>query len=477
MTESGLPFGTKIMSLVALTTGVAVALVAGALAVVELTGMRTAALSTLSTYAKVLAIHSEAPLAFDDSRAGEETLSALRAVPDVVAAVLYDSGGQRFASYDRLRGEGAVEVAPGPPGHRFEDRRIFLTLPVSHAGEALGSLAIVYNLDRYYLNVATDIGLATAIGFAAIAAALLLALRLRRGLAGPLTELTDAAQRVSRTKDYSIRARKISNDEFGQLTDTFNQMLSQIEDYERAQHEAEQQRRRWMSELERSNRELDEFAYVASHDLRSPLQAIKSLSQWIAEDNADILPEESRRHVEQMQQRVGRLERLLDDLLQYSRAGRVHGTVTDVDTRSLCLDTVALLNPPAGFHVNIAEDLPTMRTAPAPLAQVLRNLINNALKHHDSDEGSINISCSPNGTFNLFTVSDDGPGIDPRYHDQVFKMFETLSPRDAVEGSGMGLAVIKKTVESYGGTITLDSEPGRGARFTFGWPKEFPSET
>ena len=116
-----------------------------------------------------------------------------------------------------------------------------------------------------------------------------------------------------------------------------------------------------------------------------------------------------------------------------------------------------------------------MRTAPAPLEQVLRNLINNAVKHHDRDAGRIEVACTPNGSFNEFIVSDDGPGIDPQYHEQVFRMFETLSPRDRVEGSGMGLAVIKKIVESYGGNINLRSDGGRGTSFTFTWPKEFPA--
>ncbi|NND60886.1 MAG: HAMP domain-containing protein [Gammaproteobacteria bacterium] len=477
MRSHSLTFGTRLMYVVALTTGVAIALVAGALAVVELVSMRPAALSNLSTYAEVLAIHSEAPLAFDDVAAGEETLSALRAVPDVVAAALYDADGKRFATYSGSAETNAnVQFDPTMQGHQFVDRQVYLNLPVRFENEVLGTLAVAYDLDRYYRDVATDIAVASVIGLISIFAAMLLALWLRRSLAGPVVELTRAAQKVSLTKDYSIRAQKLSDDELGQLTDTFNRMLSQIEQFQEIQEEAEERQRRYMSELERSNRELDEFAYVASHDLRSPLQGIKSLAEWIAEDNAESLPQKSQRHLEQMQQRVGRLERLLDDLLQYSRAGRVHGTITDVDTRQLCLDTVALLDPPEGFAVNIAEQMPTMKTAPAPLEQVMRNLVNNALKHHDREQGVIDISCRPNGVFNEFTVRDDGPGIDPRYHDQVFKMFETLSPRDDVEGSGMGLAVIKKTVESYGGTIRLESESERGASFTFSWPKEFPVE-
>ncbi|NND61263.1 MAG: HAMP domain-containing protein [Gammaproteobacteria bacterium] len=471
-----LSFGSKLTALVAMTTGLAIMLVAGALAILDLARMRPKAVSTVSTFAEVLAIHSTAALAFGDTEAGVETLSALRAVPDVATAALYDENGKQFATYARNDETTIPATGPTGAGHHFVDRQIVMHIPVEHENRVLGSLSIAYRLDGIYREVASHIALASLIGVFSIGAAMLVALRLRRGLAEPVTELTFAAQRVSHTKDYSVRARKISDDELGQLTDTFNQMLSQIEQYEHVQHEAEQQRLRYMAELERSNRELDEFAYVASHDLRSPLQGIKSLAQWIAEDNADALPEKSRRHLVQMEQRVGRLERLLDDLLQYSRAGRVHGTVKDVDTGALCLETVSLLTPPEEFSVDVSAEMPVMRTAPAPLAQVLRNLINNAVKHHDRDAGRIEVSCKPNGAFNVFSVTDDGPGIDPRYHEQVFKMFETLSPRDSVEGSGMGLAVIKKIVESYGGTIDLlSSAEERGATFTFTWPKEFPA--
>lgn len=223
-------------------------------------------------------------------------------------------------------------------------------------------------------------------------------------------------------------------------------------------------------ELERTNRDLDEFAYVASHDLRSPLEGIKNLAKWIAEDNADTLPDKSKRHLEQMQQRLERLEQLLDDLRQYSRAGRVHGAIVEVDTAELVRETFEVLNPPDGFRISVS-DLPTLRTIRTPLEQVLRNLINNAVKHHDHDKGTIEVTCRDADEQYEFSVTDDGPGIPAEFHEQIFKLFETLRPRDEVEGSGMGLAVIKKTVESFGGSVTVESTDGRGTTFRFTWPK------
>lgn len=461
------------MLLVALTTGFAVVVVATTIAVAEFLKMRPTALSTLSTYSEVLAIHSTAALSFDDRAAGAETLSALRAVPEIAAAGLYNSEGQLFAAYQSPGTEVEAPAMPDADGHRFEDRRIHLTVPVRHEGRTLGTLQLSYELDGLYKDVNSTILMGAIIGVVAMGLALLLALRLRRGLAQPVEELTAAAQRVSRTKDYSTRARKINDDELGELTDTFNLMISRIEKFQKVQQQSEEHRRRYTADLERSNRELDEFAYVASHDLRSPLQGIKNLAHWIAEDNADKLPEKSRRHLEQMEQRVERLETLLDDLLQYSRAGRVHGAIVEVDTGQLCKDTVGLLSPPDGFEVKIASDMPRFETASVPLEQVFRNLINNAIKHHDRDDGKISIFCKPNGQTYGFSVTDDGPGIERKYHQQIFKMFETLSPRDTVEGSGMGLAVIKKIVESCGGSIGVESA-GRGTTFSFTWPREFP---
>jgi PAS domain S-box-containing protein len=235
---------------------------------------------------------------------------------------------------------------------------------------------------------------------------------------------------------------------------------------------SEQMLARYTADLERSNRELDEFAYVASHDLRSPLEGIVSLAAWIEEDSGDLLPEGSRRHLGQIQQRVHRLQTLLDDLLQYSRAGRREVGLETVAMDGLVRDVVSLLNPPPGIQVEVGENMPVLETFRTPLQQVLQNLIGNAIKHHDRPECLIRVTAEEAGPWWSFTVADDGPGIDPAFHDRIFMMFETLRPRDHVEGSGMGLAIIRKLVETYGGHITLESDLGKGSRFTFTWPRE-----
>lgn len=234
----------------------------------------------------------------------------------------------------------------------------------------------------------------------------------------------------------------------------------------------EQMLARYTADLERSNRELDEFAYVASHDLRSPLEGIASLASWIAEDAGELLPETSQRHLSQILQRVGRLRTLLDDLLQFSRAGRRETGLETVRMGDLLDDVISLLNPPPGFRVVVGPDMPVLETFRTPLQHIFQNLIGNAIKHHDRETGEIRISAEKRGDVFAFTVEDDGPGIEPAFHERVFMMFETLRPRDQIEGSGMGLAIIRKLVETYGGRIQLKSALGQGSSFTFTWTQK-----
>lgn len=226
------------------------------------------------------------------------------------------------------------------------------------------------------------------------------------------------------------------------------------------------------AELERSNRELDQFAYVASHDLKAPLRAIVNLAGWIAEDAGDQLPPPSQEHLEKLRGRALRMERLLDDLLTYSRVGRRDGVAEEVKTEALIQDTAYLLAPPAGFQVRVERALPALFTPRTPLELVFRNLISNAIKHHHQPEqGFVQITARDLGDFVEFEIRDNGPGIEAQYHERIFGMFQTLRPRDEVEGSGMGLAIAKRAVEYRGGAIQIESAVGTGTSFRFTWPK------
>ena len=232
------------------------------------------------------------------------------------------------------------------------------------------------------------------------------------------------------------------------------------------------------AELERSNAELDQFAYVASHDLKAPLRAVSSLATWLEEDAGDVLPDASKKHLEKLHGRIERMNQLLDDLLTYSRADRKGGAAEEVDLETLVAEIMGLFVVPKGFSVRVSGEVTTVYTSKVALETVLRNLIGNAIKHHDREDGVVEVGARVQeveggaGRKLEFQVSDDGPGIDGRFHERVFGIFQTLKPRDVVEGSGVGLAIVKKIVERRGGTVDLRSAPGEGAAFGFTWFEE-----
>jgi light-regulated signal transduction histidine kinase (bacteriophytochrome) len=237
-----------------------------------------------------------------------------------------------------------------------------------------------------------------------------------------------------------------------------------------ARHAIEQEREQHRLDLVRSNADLEEFAYIASHDLKAPLRGISHLVQWISEDNAMTASPETLENLKMLRARVTRLQMLLDGLLAYSRVGRERAAVEAVDIAELVDDIVAMLAPPSGFVVACKGRMPVLRTHRAPIRVVLENLIGNALKHHDRAEGRITVAARMLEGMAEFRVSDDGPGISPWFHDRIFMIFETLASREDVESSGIGLAIVKKKVEGHGGRIRVESAPpARGCSFVFTW--------
>ncbi len=233
--------------------------------------------------------------------------------------------------------------------------------------------------------------------------------------------------------------------------------------------EAERERREYMQKLEHSNKDLDAFVYVASHDLKSPLRAIDNLSKWLSEDLPNLNAENQER-LKKMQGRVRRMERLLDDILEYSRAGRKTDKSPPIDAAMLVAEISEMLDVPEGFEIIADPSLEGIMIPRMPLQQVFHNLVSNSIKHHDRKQGTVRIAVYREGAEFHFTVGDDGPGIPPEYHERVFEMFQTLRPRDEVEGSGMGLALVRKIINRAGGVVTLKSGAGRGAIFSFTWP-------
>ena len=223
--------------------------------------------------------------------------------------------------------------------------------------------------------------------------------------------------------------------------------------------------------LKKRNYELDRFAYVTSHDLKAPLRAIANLATWLGEDLEGIIPEESQHHLKLMQSRVERMDGLIQGLLEYSRIGRIHHSITTVDLKDLLMETIDSLPASEKMRIEIAPDLPTLQTDTMSLRQVFANLISNAIKYNDKDAGKIEISAQKHTDFYEFAVADNGPGIEPEHHERIFKIFQTLQARDTFESTGIGLSIVKKILEERGDSIRVKSQLGQGATFCFTWHK------
>ncbi|GAB6181428.1 hypothetical protein JCM14036_27470 [Desulfotomaculum defluvii] len=248
--------------------------------------------------------------------------------------------------------------------------------------------------------------------------------------------------------------------------------ITELKQAENRLREKRQEIQRYAWGLEKSNQELEQFAYVVSHDLKAPLRGIANLSEWLEEELGSGLQGESRRMMDLLRNRVQRMEALIDGILKYSRAGRIKGEIAEVDLKHLLVEIIDMLHPPPDFIVAVADNLPTIKTDRTRLIQVLANLIGNAIKHHDRSKGKVIVSVEDTGEFYQFTVADDGPGIAPEYHSKVFELFQTLRPKDEVENTGVGLSIVKKIVESQEGELLLKSEGDRGTIFQFTWPKK-----
>jgi PAS domain S-box-containing protein len=238
---------------------------------------------------------------------------------------------------------------------------------------------------------------------------------------------------------------------------------------------AEEKMAEYYTYLEKANKELDKFAYVVSHDLKAPLRAISNLTAWIEEDIGDRFTEDASDHFKMLKGRVMRMEGLINGILDYSRADRVKSPNVNVNVKELIDEVVDTLVQDEHVHIQITDKLPVLFTERMKLQQVFSNLISNAIKHSDKDETIINIDCKEEESDFVFSIEDNGPGIDEQFHEKIFVIFQTLQARDTFESTGVGLAIVKKIVEESGGSIRVESEVGKFTRFVFHWPKQSSS--
>lgn len=305
----------------------------------------------------------------------------------------------------------------------------------------------------------------------ALILALLVAIWLLGKILEPIVALVKDVQRVA-TGEYQVVTSTESYEELSVLSQNVGLMAEAISTREKALQENKRELEMSLRKLEISNQELDQFAYVTSHDLKAPLRAIMNLSRWLEEDLGESVDESSKEKLMLLRSRAQRMENLIVGILEYSRIGRVKSKMTVVDTRQLVEEISKELECPSTFQIVIDSLLPTVVANRIQLWQVFANLISNAIKHHHQQAGVIRITGVEEEELYSFSVADNGPGIDIAQHQKVFEIFQTLKPRDQFESTGVGLALVKKIIQSHGGSIIVKSELGQGATFTFTWPKK-----
>ncbi|QCR22988.1 ATP-binding protein [Pontibacter sp. SGAir0037] len=256
---------------------------------------------------------------------------------------------------------------------------------------------------------------------------------------------------------FNVKISDNSQDEISKVTDSLNTMADRLNTS--------------FTDLQKMNRELDQFAYVVSHDLKAPLRAINNLAEWIQEDLTDPDPD-IQRNLELMRGRVLRMENLINGILDYSKIGRKKLPKTTFEVQQLISEIKDSVVCNSAVSIEIENSLPRLTTEKILLEQVFTNFISNAIKYNDKPVPQVKIGCHTLNNWVEFYVEDNGPGIPKEFHNKVFGVFQTMEARDTKESTGIGLAIVKKIIDEKGGQIRLDSEEGKGCRFTFSWPIE-----
>lgn len=225
-----------------------------------------------------------------------------------------------------------------------------------------------------------------------------------------------------------------------------------------------------LTKLDKIEREFKDFVYIVSHDLKAPLRGIKSLVEWITADYADKLDENGREQMNMLAKRVERMHNMIDGVLQYSRFAQADQQRSSVNLNELVPEVIDMVAASGNISITLADELPTVQFEPTRIAQVFQNLLSNAVKYMDKPQGEIRIGCTREDRCWKFSVADNGPGIDEKHFERIFRMFQTLNSRDELESTGAGLTVAKKIVEMYGGKIWVESTPGEGSTFHFTVP-------
>ena len=467
-----------------LTSTTVVVLTGAALIIYDTISFRQSLTRRLTTQAEILAANSTAALAFENPDDARQLLDGLSSDPNMVMAALYDQHGQLFALYPSDAPLSVAPAAPGEAGHRFERAAVVIVQPVKEEGRMLGTLYLKSNLRVLTgrRRIFALVVLLAVVGSMAVAFAL--STWLQRGITGPVRTLAEVAQQVAEGRDYSVRANAVSDDELGLLTEAFNGMLGEIQQRDSALRASETRLRQLNSDLERrvqartaeletSNRELEAFSYSVSHDLRAPLRHIDGFADLLGRHAQSALDDKGRRYLATISDSAKSMGALIDDLLSFSRMGRSEMQHASVNLGDLVTEVRKELSTDLANRDVVWEigPLPNLVGDAAMLRLALANLLSNAIKYtRGRTPARITIGAREQEGETVLFVQDNGAGFDMAYQDKLFGVFQRLHSADEFEGTGIGLANVRRIVQRHGGRVWAEGEPGQGATFFVALP-------
>jgi signal transduction histidine kinase len=464
-----------------LGSGTALLVVGAVITSYDLMTLRTRLVRRMSVQADIVGTNCLSALLFSDPKSAETTLGALKADPRILAAGLYTPERRQFATYlrDPLAGARLMEDSLGgaDEGYRLQGDRLVLWRSVLFDGKPIGTVIIESDLLEVTAAMTRDVVLFASVLLASLLLALAISSRLQRDIAQPILRLAETARRVSVEKDFSVRASGGGADEIGALVTAFNEMLEEIRQQQaalRAAHDGLEQRvAERTAQLQAANNELEAFSYSVSHDLRAPLRHIAGFAELLGAEG-DGLNDAGRRFVKKISQAATRMGQLIDDLLVFSRMGRSEMQAATVSLADILADVIKEAQPDVKHPIDWKiGSLPRVRGDRAMLRLVLANLVSNAVKYTGkSAHPRIEVGAREEDREVVIFVRDNGVGFDMTYASKLFGVFQRLHRTDEFEGTGIGLANVRRIVHRHGGRTWAEGDPGRGAAFYFSLPKD-----